>query len=268
MGRVALALVSSILLCACLGTTGNTIVHFRAAAAGPADAIAGAPLEFTSDIGWHVVLSKAVLHVGAMYLTEEVGTSAHSASPCIAPSTYVAEVTTDVGTTAGIDVDIVSPALHYFPNFGQGTNLEAKSGQVWLTGGDVNQKVDSTKILHIEGSADKGGRSVPFVGDLTISDNRIDPPTDATKPGSPPICSWRIVSPIPVDLVPENAGTLLLRIDPRALFIGVDFATLQPISQSPLKYAFANDGSTDKPLYQQLHSAGSVYRFSWQSTSP
>jgi hypothetical protein len=264
MRRAAFAASSSLVLCACLGTTGNTIVHFRAAAAGPADAVAAAPLEFTTDIGWHVVLSKAVLHVGAMYLTEAIGSSAHSASPCIAPSTYVAEVTTDAGATAGIDVDILSPTLRYFPNLGEGTNLEAKAGQVWLTGGDVNQKDDPTTILHIEGTADKGGRSVAFIGDLTIGENRITPPTDATKPGSPPTCSWRIVSPIAVDLVPEDGGTLLLRVDPRNLFIGIDFSTLQEISQSPPQYAFANNGSNDRPLYQQLHSAGSVYQFSWQ----
>ncbi|MGK4456009.1 hypothetical protein, partial [Klebsiella pneumoniae] len=40
-------------LTACVGTTGNKIVHFRAAASGPARSQTG-PLEFDSPLGFHV----------------------------------------------------------------------------------------------------------------------------------------------------------------------------------------------------------------------
>jgi hypothetical protein len=98
-------------------------------------------------------------------------------------------------------------------------------------------------------------------------------PTDSTKPGSAPICRQRIVSSISVDIVPEGAGTLLLRIDPRQLFSDVDFSMLSPTQEACGKvftsgapeYAFADD-SSDQPsaiLYQALHSAGALYQFSW-----
>jgi hypothetical protein len=255
-------------LSACLGTTGHQVVHFSAAAAGPADARAGQPLSFTTDVGWHVVLTTATVHVGAMYLVETPPSSGGGPSPCVLQGTYVAEVTTDPGSTAGIDVDVLSPAPQYFPRPGQGTDLAALAGQVWLTGVEVDQVPDRTTILKVEGSADRGGVVVPFAGSLTIGQNRVVTPTDATKPGSSPICKERVVSPLPVDLVLRDGGTLLLRVDPRQLFVGIDFSTLSQVSSSPPLYQFA-DGPTDAAsveLYSALHSAGSLYRFSWSDT--
>jgi hypothetical protein len=263
---------------ACLGTTGNHLVTFRGAAAGPADAVAGAPLRFTNGQGWNVVLTKATVHVGAMYLVQTLPTSGGGPHACILPETYVAQVVTEGLMPAGIDVDVLSPSAQYFPAPGQGTDLEAKAGQVWLTGVDVDAPDDLTPILDAEGTAEKDGASLPFFACLTIGSNRAQMPTNSAEPGSNPICLQRVVSPIPVSLVPQNGGTLLLRIDPRPFFVDVDFSDLALSStktrcpfdgQLPVRM-FA-DESTDTPstvLYSALRSAGSQYEFSWQPSSP
>jgi hypothetical protein len=261
----ALALLAALpALVGCLGSTGNTIVHFQAAAAGPADATT--PLVFDSGAGWRISLTKATLHVGAMYLDQSVATSGGGAAPCFLQGTYVAEVTTDPGDVAGIDVDILSPTPQAFPNPGQGTSLPATAGQVWLTGVQVDQPTDLTTILHVEGTAEQGSTSLSFAGNVTISQqNRGKTPTDATKPGSEPLCRQRIVSPIPVALVPRDGGTLLLRFDPRLLFTNVDFSAGADMGGgTQARFLFADDASNPPSslLYSALHGAG-LYTFSW-----
>jgi hypothetical protein len=271
MRRQSIALIASLALSSCIGTTGNTLVRFQAAAAGPADAVAGAPLEFTNFAGWHVVLTKATLHVGAMYLVQTLPTSGGGPAACVLPGTYVAEVTTDASAVAGIDVDILSPRPQPFPNGGQGIDLAARAGQVWLTGVEVDQVSDPTTVLSAEGTADRNGKFFPFVAKITIGQNRVVKPADSTKPGSDPICRQRIVSPIRVDLVPRGSGTLMLRIDPRhQLFDSVDFSELKPLPGDPQRYGFADD-SSDEPsatLYSGLRGAGALYQFSWEGTTP
>ena len=51
----------------CVGTTGGDLVTFSAVASGPTD-VSGGQLEFVTDRGWHIVLTRAVAHVGAIYL--------------------------------------------------------------------------------------------------------------------------------------------------------------------------------------------------------
>jgi len=270
MRVLATAALATLGLSSCLGTTGNSIVHFGAAAAGPPDAVAGAPLEFTSGLGWHVVLTKATLHIGAMYLVQTLPTSGGGPAPCILQGTYVADVTTNAGPPAGIDVDLLSPARQFFPNGGQGTDIEAKAGQVWLTRGPIDAPNDGPMpILDLAGTADRAGASVPFVAAITIGQNRVPPPTDSTKPDAEPICQFRIVSPILVDLVPRDAGTLVLRVDPRQLFVDVDFSSLTTGSSNPPLYTFGDDANGESAiLYSALHSAGALYRFEWEGGSP
>src|SRR5262249_18292481 len=131
---------------------------------------------------------------------------------CILPSTYVAQVTT------GTDVDLLSPTEQPFPIPGTGVTIPALAGQVWLTGVDVNNVDDATPILHVEGTTDQNGVSLAFSGTLTIGTNRA-----ANVTGSNPICKQRIVSPIPLAIEPRAGGRLLFTIDPRLLFVNVDF---------------------------------------------
>lgn len=252
-------------LAACVGTTGGDVVDFPVAAAGAADATAGKPYELVNDRGWHVVLTKATLHVGAMYLGQSLPVSGAQNTSCILPGTYVAQVTT------GMDVDLLSPAPQRFPMLGHGTTLQALVGQVWLTGGPVATAVDATPILLLEGTADRGGDVRPFTGQITISSNRQQ--QGGTNAGANTICKQRIVTPIPTpDVTIQHQGGLLLRIDPRVLFVNVDFGALGKLASG---YEFSDDPSQADPtsplyysqpstnLYQNLHSAGALYRFSW-----
>ena len=108
------------------------MVDFDAAAAGPADAQTRSALEFDNSTGWHVSLTTARLHVGAVYLEETLPVSGSGATNCYLPGTYVAQI------TDGLDVDLLSSTPQNFPTRGHGTTLFALAAQVWLTDGLVD----------------------------------------------------------------------------------------------------------------------------------
>jgi hypothetical protein len=236
-------------LAGCVGTTGGDLVTFAAVAAGPSDAVEGQPLSFTNGRGWNVSLTSASLRVGAVYLNQSAPVSGAQNTSCILPGTYVAQVTT------GIDVDLLSPSQQAFPRPGSGVTIPAVAGQVWLTGGDIDTVADATPILHVAGTADQNGATLPFEGTLTIGSNRVAQGAS----GGNPICKQRIVSPIPTAVEPRSAGKLVLQIDPRLFFVNVDFT---PIASGI--YVIPDD-SSDQPgrnLYQNLHSSA-PYHFEW-----
>jgi hypothetical protein len=239
---------------ACVGTTGGELLSFPAAAAGPADAVTGQPLSFVTTRGWHVVLTTATLHVGALYLDQSQPVSGSQGANCILPGTYVGQV------TSGLDVDLLSPEPALFPTQGQGTTIPpALVGQVWLTGGDINAATDSMPILVLAGTADDAsGNAFPFTANITIDAVA----TTGAAAGQDPVCAQRIVS-VPVALGIQTSGGLLLRVDPRLLFVNVDFSQLAP---SGTGYVFSSDPSANQPslnLLQNLRSTGGVYSFSW-----
>jgi hypothetical protein len=245
----------------CVGTTGGDIVDFQAAASGPAGAVAGQPLSFDTSRGWHVELTTARMHVGAMYLSDYSPPSGSQITSCILPGSYVAQV------IEGRDIDLLSGKSQLFPVLGHGTALQALSAQVWLTGGDVNNPDDPpqpTVVLDLEGSADNGSMTRKFEAQLTIANNRIS--AAGAVAGADPICSERIVSPIPTSVQIESSGALLLRIDPRLLFTNVDFGALTQQNGNS-SYTFSDDrDATDQPsvnLYDNLKQAGPLYAFSW-----
>jgi hypothetical protein len=239
----------------CGGSTGDNLVTFRAAAAGPADAVALQPLVFPSDREWNVVLTTGTLHVGAVYMNQSVPVSGAQDTSCILPGTYVAQVTT------GQDVDLLSGAAQPFPSPGTGVTIPALAGQVWLTWGNINTVAEKRPILTLAGTAEKDGASVAFQGVVTIGPNRAADSSSTTLAGANPICKQRIVSPIPAAIEAETAGSLLLRIDPKALFTNIDFGAVAPPGTN---YTFPDD-SSDQPsrnLYQNLHSSA-PYHFEW-----
>jgi hypothetical protein len=240
---------------ACGGTTGGQLLSFSAAAAGPADAAPGQPFDFTTDRGWHVVLKQATLHVGALYLDQSEPVSGSQGTNCILPGTYVAQV------TSGLDVNLLSPVPAVFPAQGQGTTIPpARVGQVWLTGGDINATTDPTPILILAGTADEGGTVIAFEGTITISAQAA---TGAAA-GQDPVCKQRIVS-VPADVSVQSTGGLLLRVDPRLLFVNVDFSQLPKSGDT---FDFSSDPSSDQAslnLYNNLRSAGALYTFSWSA---
>jgi len=246
---------TTMVIASCGGSTGDNLVTFQAAAAGPVNAVSSQALAFTSDRGWNIVLTKGTLHVGAVYLNQSVPVSGAQDTSCILPGTYVAEVTT------GLDVDLLSGTPQPFPALGTGVTIPALAGQVWLTGGHINSVADDSPILTLAGTAEHNGVSVAFEGVLTIGTNRAADSASTTLAGANPICKQRIVSPIPATIEPETKGSLLLRIAPKALFTNIDFGAAAAKGST---YAFPDD-SSDQPsrnLYQNLHSSA-PYGFDW-----
>ena len=240
----------------CVGTTGGEVIIFHAAAAGPADAIAGEPYPFVSGRGWNVTLTRAKMHIGALYLSRSMPVSGAGVTSCVLPATYVGEV------TDGTDVDLLSPAPQPFPAPGKGaTSPRAIAAQIWLTHVRVDEAEDTDPVLDVEGTAEKNGDVKPFKGTLTIGKNRT-PGTDSTQAGSASICKQRIVSPIPVSIVLGDTGYLFIRIDPKQLFHNVDFATLPPAVAG---FAFSDEGNpkdqASRNLYLALHE--NIYSFEW-----
>jgi hypothetical protein len=130
-GSAPSAVVSS---CSCIlrRAPAGDLVTFAAVAAGPPDATQG-PLEFVNDRAWHVVLSSALVHVGAVYLNQNIPISGAQNTSCILPGTYVAQVTT------GMDVNILSPELQPFPAPGTASRSRRSPGR-WLAGGDQRDR--------------------------------------------------------------------------------------------------------------------------------
>jgi len=260
---------------ACVGTTGGQVINFDAAAAGPKDANGALTfdIEITNGTRWNVELTKAMLHVGAMYLDDSLPVSGAQNTACILPGTYVAEVTT------GLDVNLLSSTPQHFPSHGHGTTLGVQAAQIWLTHGDVDTIADPDPypILDVEGTASLSSDVRPFVGQITISNNRAN--TTGNFPGAYPICKQRVVSPIPTTVGVQAQGGLLLTVDPRQLFNNVDFGQLAKVTDS---YVFSDDPSDSNPssptfysqpsanLYSNLMSAGTasglnLYSFEWNA---
>jgi hypothetical protein len=255
--QLAFALVLLPLSVSCLGTTGGDTFDIQAYARGSGAASRGEPS--TNGLGYSVTLSRALVHVGAVYLNPSVPTSVASDTTCTLPGVYVAEV------PAALDVDALSAAPQPFPERGHATAELARAGEVWLTGGDVNEPDDATAILDVAGSAEKSGQTYPFAGTLTIGRNRV-PPVPPELPGLKPICKERIVSPITVDATPERDGRLALSIDAARMFANVDFATLVPDADGT--YRFDDDPDTATPasenLYIGLRATSGVYHFEFE----
>lgn len=252
---LALALAS---LPGCVGTTGGELVTFDAFAAGPEDAVAGEPYTFQNSRGYTITLTRAALHVGAVYLNQSRPASVGANTGCFLSGVYGGEV------TSGLTVDILSPDPQPFPEPGSGTTAPVRTGEVWLFGGDdVNEPTDSTVILDVAGTATKEGVTYPFEGELTISDNRVVPPSSPAQPGSDPICKQRIVTPIPVDLALSPGDALLLRVDPRGMFANVEISALEQVETSPPLHRFRDDGgdAPSRNLYSGMRAAQGTYTF-------
>lgn len=248
---------------ACIGTTGSDLVTFRAFGAGPADLPADARakgLSFVSGLGWSITLTRATLHVGAVYLNRSAPVSGGQERACFLPGVYVAQV------LGGVDIDALSAELQPFPEPGTGTADHAITGEVWLTGGRVDEPDDRTILADVAGTATRGAASMRFEGTLTIGKNRVPPRTDPARPGAKPLCAERIVTPIPISLTPTNGGSLVVRIDPRAWFANVELAELEAASPEGDLRLIPDDSSTQPGanLYAGLRSASAgAYRFEW-----
>lgn len=244
---------------ACASSTGGQVVRFDVSAAGPADA--AGTRAFDNGLGWHVELSKATLHIGAIYMNATVPTSGAQFTNCILPGLYTAE------ELAGLDVDVLSATPQKFPARGEGTDDEVKTGELWLTSGDINAAADPTLIADVAGVATEGSAARPFTARVTIGANRLIASSDPAHPSAHPICKQRIVSPIAIALAPRDGGQLLVRVDPAAWFANVDFTALTAVTTSPPAFEIPDDNATDagQNLFSGLRSTGSDnYQFSFE----
>ncbi|MEJ7733355.1 MAG: hypothetical protein WKG00_29685 [Polyangiaceae bacterium] len=254
----ALAFVAAAAGMGCVGDTGEDLIHFAAFAGGALGASNGT-YAFESGRGYQVELTRARLHVGAMYLNRSRPSDVVSDTTCTLAGIYVAEV------TSGLDVDALNPELQRFPADGFATTERAITGELWLSGGEIDVVGDPTVILDVAGRATKQGDGYPFEGRFTIGANRVVVPSDPALPGREPICKQRVVTPIGTDIVPSAEGGLVLRIDPKGWFGNVDFKTLDEDPGDPALYRFADEESNQasNSLYDGLHASGGVYSFEW-----
>jgi hypothetical protein len=268
--RVPLLGVALVLMTACIGTTGSDIVSFDAFAAGPVDVPADTPsrgLSFVNGREWSITLTQAKLRIGALYLNRSVPVSGGQERECFLPGVYVAQV------LSGVTIDALSPNLQPFPERGTGTADHAVTGEVWLTGKDpmgndvrIDALDDRNAIAEVAGTATKNGESLRFEGKITIGRNRVLRQTDPARPGANPLCSVRIVTPIPTSITPTNGGSLIVRVDPRAWFANVELGELPPVSPGSDLRLFTDDSETEgqpgENLYKGVRAIG-TYRFEW-----
>jgi hypothetical protein len=245
-------IVATLVLSGCGGTTGSGLVNFAGWAGGPVEA--SAPIVFETGLSYRVELTRARLHVAAVYLNQSVPSSGAQQSSCILPGIYVAQI------FGPLDLDLLSSGLVPFSLPGEGTQTAARTGEVWLTGGPIDALDDPTVILDVAGTASKGGADFPFESTVTIGQNRAIPVQNPATPGSNPICHERIVTPIAIDLTPTDGGQLTLRIDPRGMFHGVEFADAEKVSDTPPFYRIPDEnGGVGGALFKGLLSNAGVY---------
>lgn len=250
----------SLALVACGGTTGSGLVTFVARAGGRAD-VKGS-LAFETGSGFHVTLSSAIFHLGAVYLNASVPSSGGPEEPCVLPGVYVGEAFGGCqGGRCGVDLDLLSPDLVTFSLPGEGTANPVAEAEVWLTGGDINAAEDPTPILKAAGTAAKGGQQWPFTAAVTIGSNRKPAVVNPALPGANPVCRQRIVSPIPVGFNLSDGGVLDLRVDAAGMWNSVDFSTL---SASGGTYVIPDQaGGAGGALLKGVAANSGVYRFTF-----
>jgi hypothetical protein len=266
----------------CNGTTGYDLVQFYAAGRGFSDARKDQPYTFDGPGGVRVTLTRASLHVGALYLTQSVPQPGGGPLACEPQQTYEGAF---VGEVRGEgDIDLLDPSVQQIHVVGDGSTIPAATGDVWLVHdeaiqqGDLNQ-ADGTPVLTLQGTYEAGGVAHTFSAGITIDTNRIQS-TNPGLPGEIQICEKRIVSGIPAALTVAQAGTLVLHIDGAALFEGVIFTDLPdgPSLTGPAagcapnaqtEKCFTNDDSnlSSRTLFANLTTTG-PYRFAWLSSPP
>jgi len=242
---------------ACTGETGSGLVTFTALAGS--DESTETPHHFSTDTGYQVTLEQADLHVGALYLNRARPFLGAQDTACILPGLYTAEL------RSGLTFDALDATLVPFDEPGYGTLEPAATGEVWLTGGEIDAAHDPTPILTYAGSATRDGVTQRFRGVISIGQNRALPSSDPATPGANPLCKQRIVTPIPIALEPSQGGELILRVRPKVWFDRVDFSGLLANTDDEIEVRIPDslDDPISNALLMGLRAAG-AYRIDWQ----
>lgn len=250
----ALGLALAAALAAC-GTTGGKLVSYDVVGQGPPGAGS-----YDTSAGWHVELATATLFIGAVYLNQTRPNSGIQGTECILPGVYTGE------ELEGRTIDLLSSAPQPFPAPGTGTDDEALTGEVWLTGGDINAAIDNTLIADLKGTATRAAQVLPFTAQITISVANRGATSPPAQPSLNPICKRRIVSPIRIDLRPHDGGTLVVTVDPSGWFNAIDFSQV-PVdaTQVPVTGVFPDDNTdpASDTLFTEIGAASSTFQFSF-----
>jgi len=221
MRRLGPLLALGLAAASCNGTTGNELISFSAFAQGAP----GASQPFTQG-AYRIQLTKATMHIGAVYVDQAPLGNAAGGPECISPDIFAAQV------PGGVDVDLLTGQPQEFSVYGQGTLDTGLSWQMWLTDGDVNGP-NRTRVVDLQGIATRtsDGAAFPFAAVVTINDNRLVTTVDPSQPGQNPICKKRIVLVGGIDTTFFDGGTLTVTVDPRQWFhLDYDFASLPAVT--------------------------------------
>jgi hypothetical protein len=242
--------------------TGGQLVTFQAFASGPSD-VSGS-LDFDTGAGFHVHLTEARMHIGAVYFRLGQTNPGDANASCVGDTTYGLQV------PGPVDVDVLSSQPQPFSVLGNATTDLDRSAEMWLVSGDINTVASTTVVASVAGVATQQTATFPFQGSITIGQNRLIPPSNPAQPGANPICKQRIVSPIPLQISPTVGGSLLLQVDPRPWLGGVDFSTLLPGEDgTTLEIRDVSTGSgpdvgASRDFFSGVTGASAeVYEFSW-----
>ena len=269
----------ALLVVGCNGSTGGGLVSFTARVRG-VDPGPGGGVEFDNGKGFHVQLTSARFHVGAVYLSLTKYASGSGEQPCIVPGIYAGQAVggcNQNGQDCGVDFDLLSPELVTLTDHAQGTANGPFQANIWLTGGDINANEDATPILQASGTATKDNVAMPFSATVTIGSNRVMPPSSVATPGQHPICGRRIVVEtlcLPGDMGPcsypqftlENGGSLELRVDPSVFFANVDFSLLTTPTNGVYAIADSETGAGIQLFDDGVQSAA-AYTLSFTTTA-
>jgi hypothetical protein len=216
---------------ACNGTTGDQLITFSAYASGAS----GAAGPFTTydasgRAAYTVQLTRAKMHLGALYFDQSPPSSGFDSPTCITPDLYAAQV------PGGIDVDLLSTAPQPFATAGNGSADVAQSWDLWLTNGDINATANlGVHIVDLQGVATRVSDNKPFAFGAIVTINgvlegagaRLTPATTPGLPGQYPICKERILAlDLPQGLPFFQGGALQVTVDPRVWLAtsNIDFA--------------------------------------------
>jgi len=258
--------ILAIFLIGCVDSTGSALVTFHAVAAGPSDA-SGGRLERDTVSGYHLTLTTAKVHVGAIYLRTSALASGAATQSCIALSSsnnnYSGQVRLAFEPGDVRYVDLLSSVAQPFSTDGNGTTDPSPIGEVWLVNDQVEAVTDTTIIAVLGGTATKDGVSYPFSANISISTGNRGIASDPATPGANPICKQRIVTQIPTHFSLSQGGTLLLRVDPAQWLTAIEFSDLMADPNRAGSFIFPDD----KPDQQSGNLFSAVHAFaSYQLT--
>ncbi len=261
----------------CAGTTGTRKIAFEAYAQGTESGRS----PFTNERGFEVLLSKATVTFGPVYLN--VVSPRQSSS---GPDTFFRRLVEGTAHAAGEDhlgsgrvvgevlgqvtFDALSDSRIRFPVPGVVTNENVRTVDLWFfpaSGQDPETK-RVPAALTVEGVARRDGRSIPFRGALVLDDSWL-PDAKVGSREARTLADIRRLRGISASLVPTEGGALEVSLDVRALFRGADFDALEanPIDSDGArrlvqgKATGADQVMTN--LFQGLKSSSGVWTVRW-----